>query len=68
MMDPNEGGPIGPPREHLEFLNAEHCLVEVRYFWSMIEAFFASFPEDYDDIPAAFREDGSEQLLHNLPL
>lgn len=68
MVDDGWGVPgemLGPLEECLVYPTEEVRAIEMELFWVWVAGFFRSFEGAYDDVPSAFREDGSESLMAN---
>lgn len=58
------GEVLGCIAERVMYPSEQVRSVEMELFWVWVAAFIQSFDGAYDDVPGAFREDGTESLIN----
>jgi hypothetical protein len=56
---------LGPALERMTYADDDAADAELEQFWRWVAEFADTFPGDYDDLPSAFREPGTDALRHN---
>jgi hypothetical protein len=60
---------IGPPAEHLVYLNDAHMRAERHFFWLIVTAMMETEPgTDPDSLPRWMTEDATADLVTNKPM
>lgn len=59
------GQVLGPRAEQMTYADRDTYNAEMMAFWTWVAEFVETISGDYDDLPAAFREDGAEALAAN---
>lgn len=56
---------LGPALERMTYADDDAAEDELAEFWGWVAEFVGTFPGDYDDLPSAFREPGTDALRDN---
>lgn len=66
-LDGVPGELIGPAPERMRYASDTDRHDHLAEFWLWVESFVVSHPGGYDDVPLAFREEGTDSLMAVRP-